>query len=95
MYDKDSQDWEAMQKESIIVRFEEGAKAKPLEIIEKELRNSFFNFASTAAKQSEIATLTTCFKYNCQGGQINTFIQEANFVGSDLFYTMCNDSGYL
>ena len=88
------QDWEALQKESIIARFE-GAKAKPLEIIEEELRNSFFNFASTAVKRSEIATSTMLFKYNCQGGQGDTFIQEANFVGSDLFYTMCHDSGYL
>lgn len=87
------EDWEGKERQRIIERYE-GTRSKPLEIIEKELSDSFFNLAGTGAKQSELATTTICFKYGLQGSHANTFEREASFLGNERFYQIGEDMGW-
>jgi len=88
------EDWEAKERMRVISRFE-GTRNKPLEIIEMELADSFFHFADTDAKKSEMATEKICFKHTLESEGDSTFVGEANYLGSNSYYQMVKDSGYL
>ena len=88
------EDWEAKERMWGISRFE-GTWNKPLEIIEKKLGDSFFHFADTDAKKSEKAMEKIYFKHTLQSEGDSTFVGEANFLGSNSYYQMVQNSGYL
>jgi len=87
------EDWEAGERLSIIERYE-GTRGQPLEIIETELRDTFFNFATTDVIRSNLAT--NKIRFGCAQGLHNrTFDQEATFLGAESFYQIGKDLGWI
>ena len=83
------EDWEANERLRIKERFE-GTQESALELVEKELRDSFLTFVGTDAMQNDLGMTEFTFKYG-NNTQPQSYEEECKFVYSRDFLNMVNN----